>query len=147
MYNEDESDTSSEDKSSGISSIESEPSENSDESEEEVADDETMAVRKIKVELETILTKGGAITRRLNLAGDDDAVDSYINTAINVIKNLDRIENYNVELITLAACYDMLFKGIMNEKNITEFVSLKIIDHIYDPIDIIRYVTLYVSKK
>jgi hypothetical protein len=145
MYDENESGTSSEE-SSRISSIDSDTSENSDESEGEVADDETVAVRKIKVELENILTKG-IVIRRLNLAGDDDAVDSYINTSINVIKNLDRIENYNVELVALAACYDMLFKGIVNEKNITEFISLKIIDHAYDPIDIIRYVTLYVSKK
>jgi hypothetical protein len=147
MYNDDQGTSSESEESSGISSIDSNSTENSDESEGEVADDEAIAVRKVKVELDTILTKGGVVPRRLNLAGDQDAIESYINTAVNVIKNLDRLENYNVELVALAACYDMLYKGIVNEKNITEFVSLKIIDHAYDPIDIIRYVMLYVSKK
>lgn len=146
MYSDDESDTSSEE-SSGISSIDSQSSSDSEKSNEEEIDDEIVAIRKIKMVLEDFLTKSGPISRRLNLVGDDDGVRNLIDTAVGTIKNFDRVENYNIELVALGACYDMLYKGIINDKNITEFVTLKISEHAYDPIDLIRYVTFYISKK
>lgn len=147
MYSDDESDTSSED-SSVISSIDSDSSDNSVDSDDEAADDEVVAVRKIKMELLEILSNPkSVVARRLNIIDDPETVDLYINGAVNIVKNFDRLENYNTGLVVMAACYDMLYRGVVNDKNVADFVSFKITDHTYDPIDIIRYVNFYVSKK
>lgn len=146
MYSDDDSDTSSEE-SSVISSIDSDSSDDSESSEKEAADDEVVAVRKIKIELFEILSNPGVMARRLNLADDPEIIESYIGGAVNTIKNFDRLENYNTGLVAIAACYDMLYKGVVNDKNVTDFIGLKIGNHTYDPIDVIRYITLYSSKK
>lgn len=146
----DESGTTTSEESSYISSIESGDSTVSD-TEEEVADEEILSVRKIKANFEEMFEVGKTLPRLLHVSVSDEndevVIDRYIETMVNVIKNFDRLETYNVELITLAAAYDTIYKGIINEKNITTFVGYKEFVGSHDPIDIMRYIMLYTGKK
>jgi hypothetical protein len=148
MYDYDESEDTSEDESSNISTLSSGSESDESESDKEVADDEALAVRNIKIFLEEMVSTK-IVTMKLGLNGDDreDIIDKYISTVVNIVKNFDNLDNYNTELMVIAACYDLIYKGVLDTKSITNFIDNKFWSKSHDPIDIIRYVTAYLNKK
>jgi len=148
MYSDDETETSTE--SSGISSIDSDETSSQDEESKEAVDEEIMIIRKIRVKLDEMFESGRLLPKLLHLSADDDndneIIDKHIENAINIFKGYDKLENYNADLLVIAASYDMLYKGVVDEKNVTQFLNYKEIMGSHDPIDVIRYIRLYLNR-
>jgi hypothetical protein len=125
------------------SGSEKENSEDSSEKEDNEKDDDTSTIIEIKDRLRELLhSKNVAIF--LNITQDEDGVENYIEEAIKNIKNFDRVDFLNVNLISLAALFDILYKGKIDEKSVTSFVKIYNPD---SPLDIIRYIRMYKAKK
>lgn len=149
MY-DDDSNTSSEDGSSNdVSTLSSsDDSRTESASDDEVGDDEAIAVRNIKILLQDMMSTR-TVSTKLGLSGDDsdDIIDRYTSTVVNTVKNFDNLDKFNTELMVVAACYDLMYKGVLDKKSITHFIDNKFWNKSHDPIDIIRYITAYLSKK
>lgn len=116
--------------------------ESSDEEEKDVVEDNS-TIYGVKERLRELFNTKN-VSQFLRIANNDEAIDDYIEASIRIVKNFDRIEYLNVELISLAALFDVVYQGVINEKNVTSFVKLY---SQQNPFNIIRYIQMYNSKK
>lgn len=156
-YDYDETNESSDEKTdtSGLSSVDSgEESKDENETEEEF-DEDSVAVQKIKVALSEMMTNS-KVESKLSLAltttkeekeQTERNKENYVSTVINTVKNFDNLETYNTDLLVLASLFDLMYKGVLNKESMTAFIDNKFWSKQHDPIDIIRYVKVYRSKK
>lgn len=118
------------------------------ESEESEQDDNFGVISDFKSQMSNLLLSK-FFASKLKISGSDDndkeIVDQYISEAVTIIKNFDRLENLNINLLVLAAGFNILYKtkDKVNEKNITEFIK----ETDAEPIDVIRYITMYQNNK
>lgn len=72
--------------------------------------------------------------------------DADVEIAMSKIENLDNLLTLNMQLLALAACFDILYrkKGGVTKANVTAFID----DNAekFDPIDVIRYIRFYTQS-
>jgi hypothetical protein len=142
------------------SSSETKPSSKKTKEEESEGEDETAAIFEFMNHMKRLL-KLDWIERKLGTRSEEnnDTVEGIISESVNFIKNFDRIDYLNPELLAMASCFDIYYtkkirpdekskakvnENKVNEKNITEFV--KMVDS-KNAINIIRYIRLYQTNK
>ena len=150
-YYEDDETSSSTEGSSIISSIDTDSQSSDEDQSKEEVDEESMSIRKIKMKLDELFQAGGTLTKLLRVSPGTDEdnyiIGKHIENIVNVAKNIDNLDNYNTNLIAIAGSYDILYKGVIEQKNVTNFMNYKELIGSCDPIDVIRYITLYHNKK
>jgi len=155
-------DTSDEESSSESKPSDKKKAKNADDEDSE-GNDETVTIFEFMQHMGGLLKlKWIAIKLRTRLEEDKDTIDGIIAEYVNVIKNFDRIDYLNPELLALASCYDIYYtkkskpdgknkviveKVKVNEENVTEFIKMVDKETSKNSIDIIRYIRMYQANK
>lgn len=142
------------------SSSETKPSSKKTNEEDSEGEDETATIFEFTNHMRRLLKLERIATRlETRLEENDSTFEGIISESVNFIKNFDRIDYLNPELLAVASCFDICYtqkirpgekskakinENKVNEKNVTEFV--KMID-IKNTMDIIRYIRLYQTNK